>query len=433
MQQNPEKLFSNYNEFVDPSTQAPFQYGILRVMHDQELATALPEQIAEAGILQVNNKINEILGDQNRLTSNDLPFPAVHFVSTLPERPNWAGFFSPSENMIVVVIDKAKSPAEQTKVFIHEYIHFLSHNGWDAREQLTKDSPITQNNNIGFNRFFGLDIRAGKEGQTTSDYFLSFNEAVTEMLAQDIMPGVHETYGSYIGLLNQVIDDAMKLGMGGRDETGVFIPWSRQEYKNYIYRCFFRGDLAGFTRLLQTTYQEYDISEQQFGLMTHRNDLPSMIEKQMMIGPNGPNPKPSPTTVAVALQKRLNYKTSKDYVTDVIGPDPNDSNDPDVTRFGTEYDDYLVKHKIVHVGTETVGGKTWKYDNGGYIIYQGDEAAQLLDGIKTVLDTMLAEGATKEAISTEMDRLLFEANHISMLSDGFRDFYIYKHSKIDNL
>ncbi|QQS18044.1 hypothetical protein IPL68_05360 [Candidatus Saccharibacteria bacterium] len=37
--------------------------------------------------------------------------------------------------------------------------------------------------------------------------------------------------------------------------------------------------MTGFTELLQTVYEKYGLSEQQFGLMTDRKDLPTIVEK----------------------------------------------------------------------------------------------------------------------------------------------------------
>ncbi len=431
MQHEPEKLLGNYNEFhgVQPGTD--FQPGVFQVIRGQEQHAAEPELIVQKGVELVNAKVDEILGSDNALTRENLPFPEVHFMAASAEYPKWAGYFSSAENKIAIITGKIKDdPVSQMKVFVHEYVHFLSHNSWDDSERVTEHSPITQNNNVGFRRFFGLDIRAGKEGELTSDYFVAFNEATTEMLASDILPGVHETYGDYLGLLDQVITDAITLGLGSEDETGAFQPWSKDDFKNYIYTCFFKGDLAGFTTLLKSIYKKYNISEQQFGLMTHRDDLPTVIE-QTSSEPG--TPPPSPFRVAMLVQKRLNSKTPNDYVTDVICPEPGGDGDPDQIKYGAEYDNHVKEHGVRYSQTQTIDGKEYQLDNFGYIVYRGEGAAQILDMIRAELDDLLAQNIANEAIAKRMDDLLFKENYVSMLSDGFRDFYIYKHSKLDRL
>jgi hypothetical protein len=73
----------------------------------------------------------------------------------------------------------------------------------------------------------------------------------------------------------------------------------------------------------------------------------------------------------------------------------------------------------------------------GYRIYKTGEAATLLRLARSELDSLLSDFSTGkitvEAIITHMDKLLFENYGMSMLSDGFRDFYIHKHARIDNL
>lgn len=431
MQHDPEKLLGNYNEFHGVRPGTDFQPGVLQVVRGREQHAAEPELIVQKGVELVNAKVDEILGSDNALTRKGLPFPTVHFMAASAEYPNWAGYFSSAENKIAVITGKIKNdPISQMKVFVHEYVHFLSHNSHDVSERVSERSPITQNNNVGFRRFFGLDIRAGKEGQLTSDYFVAFNEATTELLASDILPGVHETYDDYLGLFDQVITDAMTLGLGSEDETGAFQTWSKDEFKNYIYRCFFKGDLAGFTTLLKSIYKKYNISEQQFGLMTHRDDLPTVIE-QTSSEPN--TPPPSPFRVAMLVQKRLDSKTPADYVTDVICPEPNTDGNPDETKYGAEYDSHVKKHGITYSHEQVVGNNEYEFDNFGYIIYRGEDALQLFAALKMELNDMLAQNLSVEAITERMDSLLFKQSYVSMLSEGFREFYIYKHSKIDNL
>ena len=429
MQPQPEKTCDNYNEFN--GARRPVSVPRAALLQTEAPLMSEHELIVNDGISRVNAKVNEILGDNNELTSGKLTAPTVRFLASDTERPDWAGYFSSDKNMITLNLSSIEGGSlGKTKVFIHEYLHFLSHNGRDDSEQVGLNLPISRSNNVGFRRELGLDIREGKENQLTHHYFLSFNEAVTEQLAIDIFPGVHETYEDYRGLLNQVIDDAVTRGLGSKDATGVFQPWTSGEVKMYIYRCFFRGDLDGFTGLLQTTYSEYSITEQQFGLMTHKNDLPSLVAKELAkSGPKGPPP--TPAQVAVAIQRRLNAKTPDDYVTDVI------TDDPDSDPFGAEYDAYIKNNSIAFSTMLEVDGTEYKIDNCGLIIYQGEYASSLLEKIRSYFDNLLTDlrlkKIDKQSVTNLIDTQLFETYQISMLSDGFREFYIYKHEKLAGL
>lgn len=427
MQPQPEKCVRNYNEYAGLRTPIPLPPGVISI-ETSSSSEAEHDEVVRRGIELVNKKIDEILGPNNKLTGPGVVLPSVSFVPTDPTHPGWAGCFRPDQNTIYIIQDKIKSGhLGQTKVFIHEYIHFLSHNGLDTNEQVSAERPIATRNNVGFSRNFGLDIRDGKENDLTFQYFLAFSEAVTEQLAIDIFPGVHETYGDYRGLLNQVIGDAVTRGLGSKDATGVFQPWKPEEIKMYIYRCFFRGDLDSFTGLLQTTYSEYNITEQQFGLMTHKNDLPSLVAKELAkSGPKGPPP--TPAQVAVAIQRRLDAKTPDDYVTDVI------TDHPDSDPFGAEYDAYIKNYGIAPNTTLEVDGTAYEIDNCGLIIYRGEHALLLLEEIRTNFDRLLADlrlgKIDEQSVINLIDRQLFETYQISMLSDGFREFYIYKHEKL---
>ena len=72
----------------------------------------------------------------------------------------------------------------------------------------------------------------------------------------------------------------------------------------------------------------------------------------------------------------------------------------------------------------------------GYIIYSGELAESLLGEIKEELDGMLVDlksgKINKGQVTEHMDELLFKKYYISMLSDGFLEFYIYKHNKLDS-
>jgi hypothetical protein len=434
MQPNPEKIEgSNYNEFQGAQIlpQGNIEATTWRQYTEEQ------RNIITTGIGRVNDKINELLGNNNELTKRGLTLPKIRFVATHPDRPNWAGYFSPTDNEIVIIQDKIEGDRlSQAKVLIHEYLHFLSHNGRDDNEQISADSPIAKNNNVGFRRNFGSDIRKGKEGVQTSDYFLSFNEAVTEQLAIDVLPGYHETYENYRGLLNQVVDDAVAVKLGLKDNSGVHNAWSREEVKNYIYMCFFRGDLDSFTRFLKEIYKKYGISEQQFGLMTHRDDLPSIIEKKLEEGdPDGRTPPPS--QVAMRVQQLLDSKTPDDYITDI--EDSMQAGEDDASRrYAAEYDAFIEENGISPTDSmEPVGDTQYNVDNQGLIIYTGAGAQAVFAYLSSLLDSLLVGARRGEIeiaqVNRQIDEQLFNTYRVSMLSDEFKAFYIQKHTKIDNV
>ncbi len=434
MQEDPEKTVGNYNEFADANPPIILPKGALNIQTTEAQQALNHQEIVRLGIDLVNNKVNEIFGGKNKLTAQELAFPKIKIIDSYPQNSNWAGYFSSNTNEITLVMDKISNDTRsRTKVFIHEYIHFLSHNGHDSTEQVNETLRVAQNNNVGFRRDFGLDIRKDKEDKMTSDYFLTFNEAVTEQLAIDILPGVHETYSDYRGLLNQVIDDAVVRKLGSKDENGIFISWSKEQFKIYIYACFFKGDLNGFTRLLKTVYEKYSISEQQFGLMTNRSDLPSVIEKDLQANSPG-NPPPAPSRVAILVQERLNSKTAKDYITNIIGPGPDHGGDNGNT-YGAQYDAFIEENRITSSSKVTLEGKEYLVDNQGFFVYHGEDSSRILNYIKGELDNqlvLLKRGETNQThITQHIDSLLFDKYRMSMISDGFRDFYIYKHTKME--
>lgn len=432
MQKDPEKVLHNFNEFQGTSHAWTSVGGVIG-LQPEVVDVQERQRIIDTGIGLVNAKVDEILGAGNKLTDGNVTPPTTRFVEADPRYPNWAGYFSPSRNEIVVMAGKVKDSLSRTKVFVHEYIHFLSHNGRDDVEQITESSPISRKNNVGFHRDSGLDIREGKEGARTSDYFLAFNEAVTEQLAIDILPSAYETYNDYRGLLAQVIKDVVAQGLGSPDKSGIFKAWSEEQVKQYIYKSFFKGDLDGFTKLLQTTYREYDLSERQFGLMTHRDDLPSVIESNWRAG-NPNSPPPSPTQVAARVQKRLNSKTPDDYLSDISRSEPGSGN-PDA--YGLEYDTYVIENHIEVSHREVIGGAEYDIDNLGYVVYKGRDASLVLGKVRADLDVLLKMAARGEVdvaqVAEHIDHLLFSTYAVSMLSDGFREFYIDKHSAIDRL
>ncbi|QQS18045.1 hypothetical protein IPL68_05365 [Candidatus Saccharibacteria bacterium] len=186
MQPTPEKTVANLNEYYGKRPPISLPKGVIEL---ETIPTLTPEQdeVVNTGVSLVERKVNSILGSNNLLTRPNLAMPTIQFVDADLDYPHWAGYFDSDKNTITIVTGQIPSGSRgQTKVFIHEYLHFLSHNGRNYDEAVRADSPIAQQNNVGFRRHFGLDIRKGKENQLTSSYFLAFNEAVTEQLAIDI-------------------------------------------------------------------------------------------------------------------------------------------------------------------------------------------------------------------------------------------------------
>lgn len=429
MQPQPEKTVGNYNELTTNRPPIALPRGVIDLVADTR-PSAEQHDVVSTGIELVNAKIVEILGEDNLLTKEGGVATTVRFVDTDPDHPDAAGYFMRDKNTLTVIGDKTDHhPEAPLKVFIHEYFHYLSHNGRDDSERLTDASPLTRNNNIGFSRA-GLDMREGKEGTITGDYFKAFNEAVTEQLSIEIFPGVHETYSEYRDLLGQVIDDAVTNKLGSYDTDKQFQPWSHDQIKNYIYQCFFKGDLSGFTNLLQNIYREYDISEQAFGLMTNREDLPSLVKRKLHYADPG-GPPPSPSQVAALVRVRLNNKKPSDYETDVIDRDPSDGDDPTM-KYGQEYDDFIAEANIVETSaiSRVNSFDTYRLDTNGLVVYRGETAKLLLAQVTKQLDQLVTSNTDAATINSAIDDLLFKTYRMSMLSDDFRDFYIYKHTTL---
>ena len=430
MQNDPEKISSNYNELVgDPTSTIPQLDGTYRIQLDQYQDEVSAKEIVRVGNELVNNKIDEILGDDNKLTDKDTAKPTVSF-SHIENPLNTLGYFSPKNNLIVIHTKLASKPIDQLKVFIHEYLHFMSHNARDSEERLSSDSPLAQRNNVGFSRSFGLDISQDNEGKRISNYFLSFNEAVTEQLAIDILPGIIETYEEYRGLLNQVIIDATEAGMGTYDENRTFKAWTKDQCKNYIYECYLKGDLNGFTNFLKTVYQKYDISESEFGLMTSKDDLPTEVYRKLT-SPDGTPP--TIKQVMEQIRKQLNAKTQDDYITDVDLPDPGDGGGGAQQVHRTAYFRHINENEIKYAYTKSFDDIDFDIDTAGYIIFKGELASAILDSIKLELEILVERGFNVDDISAHIDKLLFDKKMVSMLSDGFEDFYLYKHAILDEI
>lgn len=428
MQEEPTKTVENYNEIrsVGPNYVKPTK-GIIDIQSEVGQSEYY-QKIAENGVALVNDKVDEILGHNNKLTESKINLPRVKIIKAYPGA---SGYFSPRSNEIAIITDAiGNNQLNALKVFAHEYIHFLSHNGRDDYERIGDAHPVNVNNNVGFNRTIGLDIRKGKEGKITGDYFLSFNEAVTEQLAIDVIPNVYETYSEYRGLLGQVIDDAVAKRIGHKKENGEFVSWSKKQLKDYIYSCYFKGDLSGFSNMLKTIYTKFNISEQQFGLMTNKDDLPSLIEARLSA--NHPaTPPPLPNRVKELVQERIDKKTEKDYVTDVI----KEREKADQNKYDKEYQKFVEDYKIA-VSSEKIKVNNIEYrlDSVGFIIYRGEISSLILQKIRTEFDDLLGKMKngviSKEQITERIDYLLFDEYRISMLSDGFREFYVYKHTKL---
>ena len=100
-------------------------------------------------------------------------------------------------------------------------------------------------------------------------------------------------------------------------------------------------------------------------------------------------------------------------------------------------DDYIKEHAIVIAETRMIEGRERDIDSYGYIVYKGEEArymlATIMNEVNELIEMLHKKEITKEAAENRIDALLFEGYNMSMLSDGFRDFYVTKHSKIDQI
>ena len=98
MQNDPEKISSNYNELVgDPTSTIPQLDGTYRIQLDQYQDEVSAKEIVRVGNELVNNKIDEILGVDNKLTDKDTAKPTVSF-SHIENPLNTLGYFSPKNN-----------------------------------------------------------------------------------------------------------------------------------------------------------------------------------------------------------------------------------------------------------------------------------------------------------------------------------------------
>ena len=436
MQHDPEKVYSNYNELEVIPSNDPFADGPIPIYIGYEQNNAAIDEenavsVVRCGVNLVHNKVNEILGE-NKLTSKSVTHPEVHFSYLVDDMPNCSGYYCSETNKIVIITSVVRTIEEQTLTFIHEYLHFLSHNGRDDNEQVSDQIPLSERNNIGFSRNYGIEIRKGRENDITFDYFLPFNEAVTEQLAIDILPGYSESYHDYRGLLNKVIDDAVERGLDSNIEEYPYARWTKEQCKNYINTCYFKGDLHGFSDFLKNIYKGFDITEQQFGLMTSKDDLPSTVYFKLTKPDGTP---PSSSQVKAQIEKQLDLKTPEEYITDVITPNrgPNGGGNGSREVHMVSYANYIDEHNIEYASREIIDGITYDIDSLGYIIFTGELASQILNQIKIDLVTLHNQGMPKDDLIKHIDTLLFETYFISMLSEGFDEFYCDKHAFLDSL
>jgi len=163
--------------------------------------------------------------------------------------------------------------------------------------------------------------------------------------------------------------------------------------------------------------------------MTHRDDLPSVIEATTS---EPGSPPPSPTQVAALVQQRLNSKQPEEYYTDTISPEPRDTSNDRQVKYGTEYDKFVQENEIAHSHSMDADGQTYDIDSQGYIIYRAEDAEPLFDSIREELDYLLDQKTDVAVIIERIDELLFKEYFMSMLSEGFREFYVYKHSRLED-
>ena len=384
----------------------------------------------------IQARVSEIMG-------GDLDIPTDFFVDLMPEEffssNNIAGAYYSEVNHIGLVDmypdpDSPEALANITKVFMHEYFHFLSNQYGLSRG----DTPNSVR--VGF-RFLGKDIREQNKGKLTRDYFLSFNEGVTEMLAletfglisqdshfiksdgQAVRP--HEAYKGYRELVDRFMDDAIEY-----EATGL----SKADLWRMITKGYINGDLKHLTALVRSTYPGISIRE--FGLITDASELPTREDFVWTPsnGGGGKNPRLS-SSYLQKLRIKLQAKPKSDYDTDInsgpLPPDPPSTPEGfgDVIRTTRQkmLQEAKIQTKDNKVFTNEQGQEIHEDNNGNKIYSDQDWLVPTLEYMQYISSEFKSGNITEQEALFFMDDWLFRQNKISILSDGFEGFYVAKH------
>lgn len=410
----------------------------------------------ELALPAIADTVSDILGASERLS-----MPGAAYVSLLTGedfaaysgRPVGAvaGTYYSARNQILInqanhSTDSAEDLAYFIKVFVHEDFHFLS----DQFSSLERGSRHLQIQRVGVHTL-GEDIREKKRGELTWDYFLSFNEAITEMLAIEAYEKIAQNvvfidrdgntaipfkaYPEYRNLANTVMEDAIRYGATDLSKRNLW---------RYIARANLTGDMRSLMELVRATYP--GLSMREFGLITKASELPQ--ESDFVWQPAGPDGGGGPTLseeYLTRLRDTLNGKPASDYVSDVAppptGPPPPPSplSSPAAVSFLREISQH--RQDMVRVidlsptldgrFTDRSGALVQQDENGNNVHYDQTWLPDTLELLIDVSKQFRSGAISVEEAGAIMDQWLFSERRISELSYGFEEFYAVKHVLLD--
>jgi hypothetical protein len=389
--------------------------------------------------------------------SNPLPKASSPYIDLLDQRGISAyygdpgagtaigGVYYPSRNQILINTERRSTDSPEdlanfAKVFLHEYFHFLS----SQYSRINSKTLTIQRVGV---MALGEDIREKSQGELTWDYFLSFNEALTEMLAIKAREKIindpifkrpdgtqapsYTTYHGYRHLTNKVLEDSIRYGATDMSKDEVF---------NFVARGYLMGELKPLIELVRATYP--GLSMREFGLMTKASELPKESDFVPVPPDDGGGGGWTLSDVYLNnLRDHLNGKPRSAYVTDApSGPKrppqpPTRPPTPLTVRLRRDIQEH--RHNKVRYAQFTPGedgmfydrnGEPLERDENGNIIHY--DQSWLVDTLTLVIGVAkrLQNGEVSLAQASQaMDAWLFEIQHISELSSGFEKFYVTKH------
>lgn len=395
----------------------------------------------------IKDTLKEVLG-----TEEHVDVPGITFVSILSSKDfetylgtpgkTAAGVYYSHRNQIVInqgnhTSDSPEDLAYFTKIFIHEFFHYLSH----QFSELDRPHSRLAIQRVGM-LALGEDIREAHEGELTWDYFVASNEANTEMLAiqayqkiaQDTvfkMPDgtpakPFESYPDYRSLQDAVAEDAIRYASTDLPETELW---------HFVCRGYITGSLKPLIALVHTTYP--GLSMREFGLMTSSGDLPRESDFVWQ-RPNDGGSRTLSETYLARLRARLNGKTSRDYITDVVPPPP-----PPPSASVSVYTEQIRVHQRgkMQAARLALNSQGIFVDRSGAAI-ASDEHGNIIHYDQTwlvgVLELMIDVGVrfrngtvSADQAGQAIDQTLFNQLHVSELSSGFEEFFVAKHQLLD--
>jgi hypothetical protein len=467
-----------------------------------ELSEKKQEIISELVIPAIMDTMQDVLGEDGAVSVDDINWFIDMYTQGNYEEyfrrqgvdvSGVIGTFSPDLNHITLPetghpSDSPEDLAKFAKVLTHEFFHFFSHQAAGLR-----DNTRVHMKRVGVNTI-GQDIRSGKEGKLTWDYFVAFDEAITEELAIQTfdsirgyvdfrMPGGRpaapgETYRGYRELLDAVLQDAIQYGT---------VEGSLADAQKLVFKGYLAGDAIALAKLAHRTYPGMHLKE--LGLMTSVDDLPTNRDYVRPDDPRAPKPPPAKSLKGMVLSQdyldrlrdRIRGKTDAEYHSDVVkgptapsspgsppplagaasvpigagetgtgdAPDtPDDPESPDVPGipevglFGQFREEVRQNREdlIADMGLrrDKVGefvnekGEAVPKDKHGHDIHYDEE--WLYDILKLAVEQSfhVRQKLMKPGrFAKLMDDTLFNKRKISELSDGFDEMYILKHLLVD--